>query len=119
MGFPAGFKSKNPSGFPNPLKAKMSESERVMEILRKQQKPRSFILFTCTQNSLNTCFVYTDGPRYGVFKGCAGNLLTIRLSNGKLIKTNDLWYEKHDPECVLLGTVSTYNNEQTDESYIY
>lgn len=91
-----------------------------MEIIRKQQKPRSFISFTCSQNSLNTCFVYTDGPRYDCgFKGCAGNVLTIRLSDNRVIKTNDLWYEEYNPQCTLLGMVSTFNNEEIHESYVY
>jgi len=96
-----------------------NESERVMEMLRKQ-KTRSFISFTCAQNSLNTCFVYTDGPRYDQFNGCAGNLLKITLSDGRVIVTNDLWYEKYVPECTLFGTVTTYiNNEGFNESYVY
>jgi len=97
------------------------EIERIVvntKIIFKQ-KPRTFISFTCNQNSLNTCFVYTDGPRYDQFKGCAGNLLTITLSDGRVIMTNDLWYETYVPGCSLSGTVRTYNNEIVSESYVY
>ena len=97
---------------------KIAEIKRIMEIVCKQ-KPRTFISFTCNQNSLNTCFVYTDGPRYDQFKGCAGNLLIITLSDGRIIVTNDLWYETYVPGCNLSGTVRTYNNEIVSESYVY
>ena len=96
---------------------KIAEIKRIMEIIKPKQ--RSFISFTCSQNSLNTCFIYTDGPRYDQFKGCAGHLLTIKLSDGRTLVTNDLWYETYMPGCTLSGTVSTFNNEKIDESYVY
>ena len=43
------------------------------------------------------CKIYKNGPRYNTaLRGCCGLLKIIKLSNGSIIKTNDLWYEMDD-----------------------
>jgi hypothetical protein len=44
------------------------------------------------------CKIYKNGPRYNTnLRGCDGNLIIIKLSDGRFIKTNDLWYELDGP----------------------
>ena len=74
------------------------------------------------------CRIY-NGPRYNTdLRGCCGNLTIIKLSDGRIIKTNDLWYEtqnwfKNKPKNELTGEVISDYQEidkySIDEEYIY
>tara|TARA_R110002072_G_scaffold263366_1_gene422233 strand:- start:238 stop:606 length:369 start_codon:yes stop_codon:yes gene_type:complete len=75
------------------------------------------------------CRIY-NGPRYNTnLRGCFGSLTIIKLSDGRIIKTNDLWYEIHNwfknkPKNELTGEVISDYQEidkysNIDEEYIY
>ena len=65
------------------------------------------------------CVIYKNHRRFEYLLGCSGNLLIIKLSDGRKIKTNDLWYIENNKNFILTGEVSIYNNEIADEVYIY
>ena len=69
------------------------------------------------------CRIY-NGLRYGTFlQGCGGQLITIKLSDNRIIKTNDLWimndrWSKTIPDTVLEGTIIK-DSYKDFTSYIY
>ena len=69
------------------------------------------------------CFIFCEHQRYPHIKGCGGMEMVITISNGRTIKTNDLWYGKTYSDIridSIIGTVSlNTDNKITDESYIY
>ena len=79
--------------------------------------------FVKVDNGYHECIIFKNGPRNNFMKGCGGSEMIITMSNGWKIKTNDLWYDRFYNEIapnVLMGSVSlNYNNEITDESFIY
>ena len=70
------------------------------------------------------CVIYKNHRRFEYLLGCSGNLLIIKLSDGRKIRTNDLWYEDITyldlPINALTGIVEVnVNDEPVDETYIY
>ena len=68
--------------------------------------------------------IYTNGPRYKTtLRGFCGSKIVVTLSNGKKIRTNDLWSEmewiKDVPKYEITGTCEFNENETVDETYIY
>ena len=70
------------------------------------------------------CIIYKDNQRYPMIKGCGVITLLVTLSDGRKIRTNDLWYEDITyldlPINALTGIVEVnVNDEPVDETYIY
>ena len=69
------------------------------------------------------CLIYKKKQRYPVIKGCGGISLIVTLSDGRKIRTNDLWYEDSYiklPLNSLTGIVEVNTNDDpVDETYIY
>jgi hypothetical protein len=68
--------------------------------------------------------IYTNGPRYKTnLRGFCGNKIVVTLSNGKKIRTNDLWstpkWLKDVPEHEITGTCEFNETVKVDETYIY
>ena len=90
---------------------------------KKVKMTNVFEFFVKVDGGYHKCFIFKNGRRNNMFKGCGGSEMIITMSNGWKIITNDLWYDKFynelDPNS-LIGTGSlNYNNEIADESFIY
>ena len=80
--------------------------------------------FVKVDGGYHKCFIFKNGRRNNVFKGCGGTEMIITMSNGWKIVTNDLWYEDITyldlPINALTGIVEVnVNDEPVDETYIY
>ena len=69
------------------------------------------------------CFIQCDGQVLPYIKGCNGNFFIVFFSNGRIIKTNDLWVDTNlwvnIPENIYICKVELYNNQNFTEEYIY
>jgi hypothetical protein len=85
---------------------------------------RKFIKFyQKTKDSIwREWIIFTDGPKTSL-RGCYGNILLVQLSDGRKIKTNDLWHSNYFsilPKNSLSGEISIYTQGvDVDETYIY
>jgi hypothetical protein len=93
-------------------------------------KPLIKLEFYEQDNSTYIKYTIYTSARYGKKEllGCNGDIKTIQLSNGRIIKTNDLWIEyyiKEIPEDAIFGKIIYDLNKNypiniiIDESFIY
>jgi len=75
------------------------------------------------QDGYNTCSISCKKQRFKHVKGCGGQVLVAKLSDSRIIKSNDMWFAETQwttiPQDALTGIVELYTNQECTEEYIF
>ena len=92
-------------------------------MIKKMNKMNILEFYLKGEYGYYRCFIQCDGQVLPYIKGCNGNFFIIFFSNGRIIKTNDLWIDTNlwvnIPENIYICKVELYKNQNFTEEYIY